>query len=69
MEKYAEGLRREMPSVFSVLSFPEQLVSIEVADIFKTRFYQLACFLFGVCNFGCEVVIFEVYKLRVALME
>ena len=51
--------------LFLSFSFPEEFVSVEVADEFEACFYQLACFFFGVSYFGGEVFVFEAYELGV----
>jgi hypothetical protein len=46
-------------------SFSEDFVAAKIANILEAIFDQLACFLFGVSNDGCEVFIFEAYELSV----
>lgn len=48
-----------------LFEFSKEFVAVEVANEFKARFYQLTCFLLGVCNTSGEVVILEGYELRV----
>jgi hypothetical protein len=55
MVKMPLGLRRETVLMFSMFSFPEQLVSVEVADVFKSGFNEFLGFLdYGCCCCCCR---------------